>query len=84
MVMNKKGQAIIVGFMLALMAVFVIMAFVPSLNSEVEDTRTDLACGTAGLSLGTEGMCVLLDVIVWYVCGIFLGSAGQYLIARTL
>ena len=84
MVMNKKGQTIMVGFMIAIMAVFVIMAFIPSLNYQVEDTRTQLLCGTVGLSLGTQGMCILLDCIAWYVCGIFLGSSAQYLIARTL
>ena len=82
--MNKKGQTIMVGLMLALMAIFVIMAFVPSLNEQVETTRTSLLCGTAGLSLGTQGMCVLLDTITWYVCGIFLGSSVQYFIARQL
>lgn len=81
---NKKSQAVLVGFMLAVMAVFVIMAVTPLLNAEVENTRSQLMCGTVGLSLGTQGTCIMLDLIVWYICGIFLGSAGQYLIARTL
>jgi hypothetical protein len=84
MAMNKRGQAVMVGFMLAVMAVFVIMAFVPSINTQVETTRTSLSCGAAGLSLGTQGMCVLLDTITWYVSGIFLGSAVQYFVARQL
>lgn len=64
MLKNKRGQQIFVGIMAALLVFIALVQLITPLKTVITQARSDLSCGTAGLSVGTQATCVLVD---WYM-----------------
>ena len=61
---NKKGQQIFLGIMTAVLVFIALVQLITPIKVFIDDARTDMSCGTAGLSTGTAASCIIVD---WYL-----------------
>jgi len=73
--MNKKGQTVLVGIAITVVVIIALFQMIPILNDELVDIRSDLSCGTDGLTTGQIATCIILDTTLWYFAAIALAAA---------
>lgn len=66
--MNKKGQAIIVKMMLAVLLFIAVIFLYPATNEVISDSEgaTGLNCTSPALSTPTKATCIVLDLGLFY------------------
>jgi len=81
MAMNKKGQQVMAGFMVAVMVFIVCSAMIPVLKPLVTTARDSdhLDCTNTSISTGDKATCIVVDFWMFYLIGIFI-STGMSLI----
>jgi len=89
--MNKKGQVIIITFMIGLVVVILALALAPSLQSQIDDARnvsTDssvgLDCGNESISNFDKAACVASDITLPYFIGFLLFLSGAIIVGRLI
>ena len=61
---QKGGQMIFIGIMTAILVFVALVLMIEPLKYFIDTARTDLTCGAAGLSTGTNVACIIID---WYL-----------------
>ncbi len=89
--MNKKGQVIIITFMIGLVVAILALALAPALQSQITDARnvsTDssigLDCGNESISNFDKATCVATDITLPYFIGFLLLLAGAIVVGRII
>lgn len=86
MVMNKKGQAVMVGIMIAIMVFIVAVVFIEPLQDVIVLGRdaTHLDCTNTSISTGQKGTCILVDLYLPYFFGACIFGGVAYILMRKL
>ncbi len=89
--MNKKGQVIIITFMIGLTIAILALALAPALQSQIDDARnvsTDssvgLDCGNESISNFQKAACTASDITLPYFIGFLLFFAGAIVVGRII
>ena len=89
--MNKKGQLIIVTFMIGLVIVILALALAPALQSQITDARNVSTNSSIGLNCGNESIsnfdkatCTATDITLPYFVGFLLLMAGAIAMGRII
>ena len=77
MVMNKKGQAIMVGIMVAVIIFIAALQFITPLKELVVEARNpdNLDCGNSSISTGQKSTCIIVDWYMFYIIGSIMAAA---------
>ncbi len=82
--MNKKGQALIFGIMLMILALVVVSIVIHPLVEVIDLTRSadSLNCTSTTISTGRRATCLVVDIYLPYfvITALFLG--GGYLVQK--
>lgn len=79
---NKKGQVFVWKFMIVFLALVAAVVLLDDFIDLASTTRTNMSCGTAGLSSGTQMACLLVDIIPFVYIGGVVGGAIALLFSR--
>ena len=82
--MNKKGQALLLKFMLGIIAFIVIMIMVSPVKEAIDiNTNSSLLnCSASGLSVETEATCIVTDFLLFYMIGIGISVSMAYIAGK--
>lgn len=86
--MNRKGQTVMVGIMIAVMAYIMIVQFVSPLKSFITDARAPagLDCTNSSITDGEKSTCVIVDFSLFYFIGmaiaVAVGGIGGYALKK--
>ena len=67
---QKKGQAIFIGLMTAVIVLIVVVQFIGPIKDQIIDARdvTKLDCGNSSITTGTKATCIVIDwTLPYYV-----------------
>lgn len=81
---NKKGQLFLLGLMLSIIYFIAVVSLIELLKTFVNNARTTLACGTAGLSVGTQMTCIVVDTYLFAFVGSGIAVALGYVFLKRL
>lgn len=87
--MNKKGQHVFLGIMVAIVVFIALMQLIDPLKEVIEDVRgsTKLDCGSDTNSVGVQSTCVLVDMWLFYFIGagiaVSVGSITTFATRKT-
>lgn len=81
---GKKGQAIFLSIMVFIIVFAAAIQLIPSIKIQVDDARSasKLNCTSADLSVGEQGGCILVDLVLPYFFGIVIAGAAAYFTLR--
>jgi len=89
--MNKKGQVLIVTFMIGLVVLIVALALAPGLQQSIELARNDSTSSSVGLNCSNDSIsnfdkaaCVASDITLPYFIGFLLFFAGAIIVGRII
>ena len=83
MVMNKKGQMIILRMMIGIIIFIMVMIMIQPTKEAIEsgtNTSASLNCSATGLTNAQEATCIVTDFLLFYIIGITL-CAGMAFVA---
>ena len=84
--MNKKGQVMLIGIMLAVVIIILVLSFAPA-NKLVADeamNSTNLNCTNPSLDNYGKANCVATDLISPYYIAIGIGIGGLIMVAKII
>ncbi len=86
MALNKKGQFVFLGIMVAIAAFIVLVQLTPVMKDQITALRgTDnLDCDNTSISVMTKATCVVSDVALFYWFGSALAVAIGYIFIRKI
>ena len=86
MVMNKKGQAIFVGIMIAIMVFITAIVLIEPLKESIILGRSAdyLDCTNTSISTGTKATCILVDLWLFYFVGVCMAGGLTFIGAKKL
>lgn len=76
MAMNKKGLAVFVAFMLAIVFFVLGMALAPPIKQTVSESMLQLDCSNSSISNQDKAVCTQLDFYTPLFTGVMFGLAG--------
>jgi hypothetical protein len=84
--MNKKGQQVFVGIMIAIMLFIVMVQFIDPIKTQVQDARSDtkLDCTNTSISVGTKMTCIVTDLYLFYFFGVGIAISIAFIGGRAL
>ena len=89
--MNKKGQLVILTFMVGLVVAILALALAPGLQSQIDDARNvstnssiGLDCNNDSISNFDKSACVASDITLPYFIGFLLFFAGAIVVGRII
>ncbi len=89
--MNKKGQVILLTFMIGLTFLLLALYLAPALQETIKIARNESSTNTIGLDCGNEsisnfdkGACVVSDISLPYFVGFLLFAAGAVTVGRVM
>lgn len=80
--MNKKGQKVFYGIMVAIMLFVAATALLEPLKENIRDARTSMDCTATDLSAGETAVCILIDWWMFYFIGAVLSTAMGYIVVK--
>ena len=84
MVLAKKGQAIMVGIMVAVVVFIIAIQLINPLKEMAIDARTDLDCTNSSISTGQQATCIVVDWYMPYLIGMIIATGIGYIVNRRL
>jgi hypothetical protein len=81
---GKRGQIVLVGIMIAMLVFTMVAALIPSIKSQVVQTRSDLGCNDGNLTAYEEGTCIINDSYLFFFVGVSLAVGLAYIGAKRL
>jgi len=83
---NRRGQAVVVGFMIAVFLFICAVAFIQPIKEFVEIARDydHLGCAYDNLTTGVRATCIITDAFLPYFFGIVCAVGLAYLGGRAL
>ena len=82
--MNKRGQLVFVGIMIAVLVFTMVAALIPSIRAQVVQTREDLNCTSGSLTASEEGTCIVNDMYLVAFVGTSLAVGLAYIGVKRL
>ena len=84
MVMNKKGQYIFAGIMIAIMVFITAIVLIEPLKEGIEIGRDadHLNCGNESNTGGTKATCILVDMWLFYFTGVCIAGGISFIAAK--
>jgi hypothetical protein len=80
--MNNKGQAVIVGLMIALVVILFILGTAGLINQMSQEAQTNMNCADPAQNDSTKAGCFVTDLTSPYFILIGIGIAGMVIAAR--
>lgn len=77
--MNRKGQLVVVGFMVAFFLFIAVVTFIEPLKDQVQLARTALDCENASISTEEQMTCIQVGAALPLFVGIGMAVAIAYL-----
>ncbi len=84
MVMNKKGQYIFAGIMIAIMVFITAIVLIEPLKESITLGRTNLECSSDNITTGTRATCILVDWWLFYFIGVTIAGGIGFIVAKKL
>jgi hypothetical protein len=86
MVMNKKGQFIFVGIMVAIMVFITAIVLIEPLKDGIEIGRDadHLNCGNESNTVGTKATCILVDFWLFYFVGVCIAGGISFITVKKI
>ena len=86
MVLNKKGQVIFFGIMVAIMTFIVLVQFISPIKDQVIISRnaTNLDCDNTSISTGQRMTCVVTDLFLFYFFAAGIATAIGFITGRRI
>lgn len=86
MVMNKKGQYIFAGIMIAIMVFITAIVLIEPLKDVINTGRDadHLNCGNESNTVGTKATCILVDMWLFYFTGVCIAGGIAFISAKKL
>ena len=84
MVMNKKGQAALLGLAIGIMVFMLGMAFIDPITDVIDEVRAgdQLDCDNSSITDGQKTTYLVVDLILPYFIVVILSIAGAWIGAR--
>lgn len=83
--MNKRGQLVMVGFMIALMLIVATIAIIGPMKDLLSDGRAAMGCSTpSNLTVGENAVCIIQDWSFPAFIGMCIAVAVSWLGLRRL
>lgn len=76
---NKRGQLFLLGLMLSIIYFIAVVSVIELLKTFVNNARTDLGCGTPGISVMTQMTCIVTDAYLFAFVGTGIAVAIGYI-----
>lgn len=83
---SKKGQVMVLGIMLAVMAFLCALIFIPALKQGIDTARdaNHLDCSNGSISIGDSGTCIAVDFFLPFFIGAVLLVGISYIGAQLM
>ena len=80
MAINKKGQAVFTGIMIAIIVLIMAVQFIGPIKTQVETARNsdNLNCTNPNNSVGTQMACINTDLWLFYFIGCVVAAGIGY------
>lgn len=84
--MNKKGQSIFVGIMVAIMVFITAIVLIEPLKDGIDIGRdpSHLDCTNESITVGTKATCILVDFWLFYFVGVCIAGGVGFITVRRL
>ena len=84
--MNKKGQAIFVGIMVAIMVFITAIVLIQPLKEVITTARSVeyLDCTNESITVGNRATCILVDLWLFYFTGVCIAGGLSFIAAKKL
>jgi len=84
MAMNRRGQAMLVGVMIAIFVFVFAIICIPALKEVTNLARgtTSLDCTNSSISTGNKMTCLIVDLYLPYFVGALLAGSVAYILVR--
>ena len=85
MVMNKKGQMIILRLMIGIIVFIMIMIMIQPTKQAIEygtNSSANLNCSATGLSEAQEATCIVVDFALFYMIGLAITAGMAFMAGR--
>jgi hypothetical protein len=82
--MNKKGQAVMVGIMIAIMVFIIAVNFITPIKDVVTQARSssNLDCDNTSITTGNRMTCIAVDLYLFNFIGIAIFGGLAYIIGK--
>lgn len=79
--MNRRGQTVVVGFMISVMLFLAVVTLIEPLKDSITDTRSPekLDCSNSSISVGSQMTCILVDSYLPIFIGFGIAIAIAYM-----
>jgi hypothetical protein len=84
MVMNTRGQAVFVTFMIAIVIIVLALAFAFPVKEATTNARADMNCSDPTISNFDKAGCLASDLTLFYIIGGMIFIAGTVMAARVI
>ena len=81
---NKRGQAVVVGMMVAVMVFIIAVVMIAPIKEVVVSGRADIGCQYTNLTTGERGACILIDLYLPYFFGVVMAVGLGYIGGRAV
>jgi len=84
MVMNNKGQMMILKIMLAIVVLIMAIIFVIPVKESIDTNTnvTDFNCSSSDLSTGNKAACVVVDMLLFYILGAAISVSMAFIAGK--
>jgi|TARA_Y100000310_G_scaffold318029_1_gene371620 hypothetical protein len=84
--MNKKGQTVFVGIMVAIMVFITLVVLITPLKEAVTIGRDSdhLDCGNQNITTGQKATCILVDLWLFYFVGVAMAGGIGFITGRRI
>ena len=84
--MNKKGQYIFAGIMIAIMVFITAVVLIEPLKEVITTGRdvNHLDCVNESITVGTRATCILIDLWLFYFVGVTIAGGIAFISAKKL
>ena len=86
MVMKKKGQAVFVGIMIAIMVFITAVVLINPLKEVITTARDvdHLDCVNESIAVGERATCILVDLWLFYFTGVCIAGGLAFITAKKI
>lgn len=80
----KKGQAIFVGMMIAIMVMITVFVLIEPLKDTIDIGRGNMDCDNTSISVGQKASCIIIDFSLFYFVGMCIAAGIGYVFLRRI
>ncbi len=86
MAMNKRGQQIFVGIMIAVMVLLVVVGLINPTKEGIVTARDadHLDCTNSSIAIGSKSTCLVMDMWLFYFTGVALAGGLAFITGKKI